>query len=286
MRRELAALATVVIIVALAWVGYETLFGGDGESRFVLVEVSGDVRHVDGLGGVVPAGAGQVIGTRERLITGAGGGAILAFGEENRLTLDAGASLRVLEVDASGVQVELEGGRVRATVRPGGGSLGVVANGRGLVATDADFTAVLGEDGTVGVESTRGEVGLTGIPGTVRVREGERLVVPTEGSPLVSPASESLLLYVAAPERLRTREGMAAVTGRTLPGATVRVGEEGAWTQVVADPKGAFSARVALAEGENAVRVEARDLFGNVAVSNLTVIRDTRPPAVGSELTY
>lgn len=285
MRRELGALLVLLAVAVAGWLGWRALFGSGG-ARFEIVEVRGDVRHEDGLGGTAAAAPGLVVDARDRLVAGEGAEAVLAFGEQTRVTLEASSSLRVVGVDEEGVKLELEGGRVHATVRPGSGTVGVVAGDREIVAEDADFTAARDADGTLGVVAERGDVGVRGVPGATQVRAGERLLVPAEGSALLAPAAESLLLYVAGPSAPRTRDSSAEVRGRTAPGARVRVGRGAAWTEVRADGSGEWVARVDLAEGANEVEVEARDVLGNRARSTVSVVRDTRAPAVGVEIRY
>jgi hypothetical protein len=283
-RKDLAPLLVLVALLVAGFVGYRVLFGT--ETAFVLVEASGDVRRTDALGGSAVVAAGEALDARDRLVAGEGGRAVLGLGDETRVTLEASSSVKVLGVDATGVRLELEGGRVQATVRPGAGAVGIVAGGREVTARDADFTAARDADGTLGIAAERGALSVQGVEGISSIRAGERLVAPAEGDPLVSPAAEALLLYVADPAATRVRAETAAVSGRTQPGARVRVRGAGAWQEVRADERGEWTATVALAEGENAVQVEAVDVFGNVAQSSVTLTRDTRPPAVGVEIKF
>jgi hypothetical protein len=202
------------------------------------------------------------------------------------VTVEEKSAVRVVSLDQAGVKLELEGGRVQATVRPGAGSVGITADGQTVTGADADFQAVRGEDGTLAVVSSRGGLDVEGVEDTTRLGEGQRLVSAPGGSALVAPASEDLLLQVAWPEAPRTREAVAEVHGHTEPGATVRVGHEGAWVEVKADKSGDFVARAPLTEGANDLRVEATSVLGTTAAVAHAVVRDTIAPNVSIGITY
>jgi ribosomal protein S28E/S33 len=189
-------------------------------------------------------------------------------------------------VGDDGVRVSLEGGRVQATVRPGAGSVGIIADGREVVAEDADFTVARDGAGTFGAEVLRGEAEIRGGPGVSRIPEGARVVAAADADPVVGPADDALLLFVEPLPAPRSRAGSATVSGRSQPGAMVRVGRGDVWVTTRADATGAFRVEVPLVEGENPLRVEARDVFGNIGVGDLRVTRDTLAPSVGIEVRY
>jgi hypothetical protein len=164
--------------------------------------------------------------------------------------------------------------------------VGLTADGQGVATDDGDFTVRRADDGTLAVVNTRGELAVTGVEGTARLSEGQRLVAAPGGVGLVAPASEDLLLQVAWPAATRVRETATEVHGHTEPGATVRVGHPGAWMETKADVKGEFSARVPLAEGDNEIQVEATSVLGNATRVTQMVERDTLAPAVGAEVHY
>lgn len=286
MSKELQALAVLLLILGVAWLGYGHLFGDDGGERLVVSAVEGTVRRVDGFGAETAAEAGLALQPRDRIVAGAGGRAVLALGPDSRVTIEEKSAVRVLAADQTGVKLELEGGRVQATIRPGAGPVGISSDGRSVVAQDADFTVVRAEDGTLGVVAERGQVGIEGLPGTERLAAGERLVAARGGTALVAPASEELLLKVAWPTAARTRDEATEVRGHTEPNAHVRLGREGAWVEVKADDKGDFVTRVPLAEGANEIRVEATSVLGaSVAVVH-SVVRDTTAPSVSTQIRY
>jgi hypothetical protein len=273
-------LVLLLFVLGLGWLGYGYLFGDEGAGTLSVETVDGAVRRVDVLGGEQPAKPGDTLQLRDRLIADAGGRAVLSLGPDARVTVEESSSVRVLAVDEANVRLELEGGKVQATIRPGARSLGIEADGRALTTGDADFTAARSSDGTLGVTTTRGSVAVTGVPGAERLSAGQRLVAAPGGEAFLAPASAELLLNVAWPEATRTRAERVEVRGKTEPGARVRVGREGAWTEVVADATGAFSAQISLADGVNDVSVEARSVLGEVLAATHVIERDTRPPTL------
>ncbi|MFN7143075.1 MAG: FecR domain-containing protein [Myxococcota bacterium] len=286
MSREIQALVLLLLVLGLGWLGYGALFGDEGGSGLTVAAVQGTVKRVGGSGEETLAAPGDALLPRERIVAGEGGRAVLSLGPESRVTLEEKSALRIVSADESGVRLELEGGKVQATIRPGSGQVGLSADGRTVTTEDADFTAARGEDGTFGVTTERGSVAVEGVEGATRLSAGERLVAAPGGSAFVAPASEELLLTVAWPAAARTREETVEVRGRTEPGAKVRIGQGGAWTVVSADPKGDFVARVPLAEGPNELKVEATSVLGEALTVASSVVRDTTAPSVGVEIRY
>ncbi len=286
MKRDWLGIFAVVAIIAVGFVAYEWLFGNDAADRFRIVSVAGEVRHVHAQGGESSATAGDRLATGDRIVSQGSGSAVLGLGDDARITVGPESSVEVLGVTEEGVQLELEGGRVEATVRPGSGRVGVVADGRELSATDADFTAVRGDDGTLAVSTARGEVAVGGLDGVSSLAAGEELIAPRDGSPLRAPASEALLLTLREATPPRTREPEAKIEGTTSPGATVTVtgGERPVTTRAASD--GSFRVAVPLGEGENHLQIRAESLLGKSAVVAATQVRDTTAPNVGVTLEF
>lgn len=283
MSRELRAFAILGLLLVMAALGYRVLFMGPAGAALTLVEVQGAVSRIDGLGGARAAKAGEVLGASDRIQAGADGRAVLGFGPESRVSVEANSSIRVTGVDEGGVQLELEEGRVRATVRPGAGRLRVDADGRALSAEDADFTAIR-QGANLAVEGERGTVAVSGVPGVGEVKAGERLVAPKDGNPLTAPANDALLFHVVWPDERQTRKDKVQVAGTTEPGATVTLGRPGSEVTVKADGSGKFVAEVELGEGENTIRARAVGAFGNVAEVEVKIVRDTTAPTIGVTL--
>lgn len=275
MTGELRAFVALVVIAVLGWVGYQMLFKAGEAPHVVLQDVHGSV-DIESGGRRQQATDGAQIGAADRLVAGADGEAVLAFGEENRVKLGANTSVQVTSVDATGVRLSLENGRVQATIRPGGPGLGITAGDKSVDATDADFTVARTADG-VGVESTRGAVTVDG----ASLQAGQRTVIPKDGTPLQLPTSEALLLQMAWPGQTRTSASKVRLQGSTEPGAHVRARTAAGTAETRAGRDGAFTVEVELGEGENAVAVDAVNVFGQVARADWHVARDSTPPAIG-----
>lgn len=278
MTAEVRAFIAFILIVGVGWVGYQALFNDSTTVRVIVQEVQGSVELRSG-NEAVPARVGAQVGAADRLVAGADGQVVLAFGAESRVTLESNSSLQVTSVDETGVRLSLEDGRVRATVRPGSPGLGIRSGGRTINAADADFSVVRSGEG-VGVEAARGAVDVDGVP----VVAGRRAVIVDGGTPMQVPASESLLLQVEWPGLERTPSETVRLVGSTEPGAKVRVRTAAgdAWT--TAGPDGAFAAEAKLGEGENAVSVEAVNVFGQAATAEWHVARDSTPPRIGVKI--
>jgi hypothetical protein len=285
--QELRAVLVLVAIGLAGLLGYLVLFGPPDPGQLTIHAIEGgDVQRVDASGSGRVAAVGDHLSSRERVVAGQGSRATLALGPEARVTVESGASIRVLGADGAGVQLELEGGKVRASIRGGGRKIGITADGRGASAEDADFDAARGADGTLAIAASRGRVDVSGIEGVADVEAGQRVVAPLGESPLRAPVSDDLLLQVSWPESRRLRERQIQVRGKTEPSATVRLGS-GARTVVVrADRQGAFEAMVELAEGENLVEVHATSLLGAEAQVDARVTRDSTPPSIGVQIRY
>ncbi len=287
MSRELQALAVVLLILAAGWVGYGLIFADAGGGRLVLSAVEGPVGHIDPSGVETPATAGTRLLPMDRIVAGAGGRAVVALGAEARVTVEPESALRVLAVDEDGVSLELEEGRVQATIHPGAGKLGIRVDGRTLTTDDADFSALRAADGTLAVNVDRGGLDVAGVDGVPRIAVGDQLVDGFgEGVALLGPASEELLLQVAWPTAERTQASTVVVHGKTEPGAAIRFGRAGAWVEARADAAGAFTVKARLTEGVNEVHIEATSLLGTRAVVAHAIVLDTTAPSVGVQVIY
>lgn len=285
MSREWRAILAVLAIFATGFVGYRYLFGTDGADRFRVVQVSGEVDHVRAGGETVAAQEGTRLAEGDRVVS-QGGTAVLGLGDGAKVTLEPQASVQVLGVSREGVRLELEGGKIQATVRPGSGRVGVAAGGREVTASDADFTVATDGEGALAIAAQRGALSVSGLPGIDEVNEGEELVAPRSGAPLKAPASEALLLFVQWPEAPRTRASQATVAGKTQPNARVEVRGGSRVVTAKADANGNFTLTVPLAEGENRLAVVAVNLLGRSTEVSSAVVRDTTAPSVGVTLEF
>lgn len=279
MRRLVAPVLAVVVLIAAA-VAILTYLGGEASpASLVLSEVDGRVVITSRDGRTAEAAAGATLAESDRVATDEASRAVLAVGDTTRIDLGPASAVQVRDIDAEGVRIELEGGALTATVRPGSGALTVGNQGRQIVATDADFAVGVGKDGTLFAEASRGQLLASGIPGATAIAEGARLTVTTTGEASVSPIPSELLLSVQWPAETRTRAGTTRVSGRTEPGARVIVGHGEGAVEVVADASGAFVADVPLVEGTNRIEVRAVSVLGTAADVEQVVQRDTRGPS-------
>lgn len=278
--RRYLLLALVLLAIAGGTFLLQRILFPSAPKALEVVEVRGDV-SVIGKGGEVGLLKGARVLPGERVKTGAEGEAIMRGAGSSTITVSERSSVTVDGVldgvarisveegfvrsrvkDGEGYGVEMRGGKENATVLTRGGdvSVGVDAGGNLAVAT-LDGSASLSHGGTTR-ELAKGQ---TAFVAGGKVELGE---VPT-----------SLLLKVAWPDAGRTRETKSEVS-LTLPrgseayvnGAPVKVG-----------PDGTGTAAITLAEGENTIKLEARDVAGNETVQESGVIvLDTRPPEIKS----
>lgn len=277
MRDVLQVLLVAALVLLGGGVAYRLLFGGASTPPLLVERVEGTVQHV-GADGVSDAQPGQVLETSDRVVAKEGSRAVLGLGEDTRLVLHESSSVRVLGQGEDGLRVELEDGRVQATVRPGAGVVGVRAGTREVKTENASFAMGLADDETVMVDVSVGEVALRGFGDQTQLATGQRIVAVPGREPQVNAIPESLLLDVRWPEQVRTRDAQVLVSGRTEPGATVRIKGLAGGEKVIADQTGGFELTVSLAEGDNALELEAIDALGNQRRVSWSITRDSRGP--------
>ncbi len=289
MRQSLQLILATVVVLVIGYVGYTLLFSDDDQVRVQVIAAQGQVTRAAADGGRSPLDVGDLLEIRDAVEVGIDSHAVLGVGEGTRLELDPASTVRLLEVDHTGLRVELEQGRVKARVRPGGVPLGLTSRGRAIYAEDADFAAAVDAAGALAVEPERGEVRVEGADDEpAKVPAGARLTALPGKKPVLEAVPSELLLEVGRPGQDLTRQADMLVEGRTGAYAEVRVGREGSWTNVRAGPDGRFRASVPLDEGDNTVVVEARDALGNTREDELRIIRDSTAPPItaGSEIQW
>lgn len=273
MRDVLTVLVVAVAVLALGLLGYRFLFGDEDLDPLTIRRVEGAVQHVRA-GSANDAEVGTVLQAEDLLRAGEGGRAVLSFGEDSQLVVDESSALRVLGKGDDGLRVELQNGRVEATVRRGGPALDVVTGERSVRAEDGRFTIARDDENTF-VQLDEGELTLDGFGEIARLGAGETVVAREDG--VTQRLDDDLLLEVSWPEEA-TRSERVALSGKTDPGARVRV--RGGVEEVVvdADASGLWSAEVRLKEGENELVVLATDALGRTRESDFEMLRDTIPP--------
>jgi hypothetical protein len=191
------------------------------------------------------------------------------------------SSIQVTAVDETGVRLELEEGKLSATVRPGSGAVRIGNKGREVVADDAVFDVGVYGD-AFQAQSTFGSLIVVGTDVT-QVEEGEQVTAVGRRAH-VGPVPDELLLQVDWPTRDRETVKRYALRGLSEPGSRIRVTGEGiAPVESQANDKGIFIAMVPLVEGRQAkVVIEAIDALGRSTRSEPVVMpaRDSTGPRV------
>jgi hypothetical protein len=277
-RAHVQVIVAALVLLIAGWVAWTLMFGGEGAPQLVLVGVEGAVSLQSPDGAERDAAEGDRLNAQDHLTVGADGSALLSMGEGTRLQLEPKSAIRILEADGAGVRVELEGGRVQASVRPGSPVLGISSRGRAVVARDATFKVGVDPDGAFAVEAEAGTLELQGFEGHSQLKEHQRLIDVPGAASVVDAATTELLLSVRWPEE-PTRADRAHVRGRTSPFAEVIVRpDKGAGLRVRAGADGQFDAQLPLQEGNNAITVVARDPNGRKSQAEGSVARDSEAP--------
>ncbi len=245
-----------------------------------LGDVSGDVQIRRPGGEWAKAKSGEVLGQDAAVRTGEGSYAVLVGGTAYDVKLEPDTQVSIEEITDSISRLMLGGGM--ATARVSGAAKHVfevrAAGSDALARTGAGaFSVSSNGKGTVAVGTREGEVEFLGAGKVVIVRAGQQSVVQPGTGPS-DPVSipSSLLLKVKWPATATVTTRKLIVAGEADPGSVVRVG--GRPTPV--DERGRFSTTVELAEGRNALTVQAVGVGGGAATDRKEIARDTRgPPA-------
>jgi hypothetical protein len=286
MREQIQTLLAAMLVLIVGFVGHTLLFSDSDEIGLSVISTTGAVIRTDKDGLQEAAAPGMRLLPKDELTVGAQGAAELAVDEQTRMTLSSASSIRVVGVDAGGVRIELEQGRVTARVRPESPTLSITSRGRGVSATDADFDVAAGADGALGVESRRGELALQGFDDVVSIAEGVRVSAAPGLPAQAAPIPASLLLEVAWPAETVTRDSVVDLQGQTSPYATVTLlgADQPMTTRAGAD--GRFSTALPLQEGGNSVEVVVEDVMGNRERATWEIQRDTEAPSVNTEVLW
>jgi len=279
MRRQLPLLLVVLVVLGAGLAGYQALFGPGDAVTLSLIEVSGEVERVDALGGQESLELGAALSPRDQVRVGETGRAVLGVGEGSTLTLEPSSSIRVTQVERTGVRVELEEGRVQAKVGAGSPLLAVEREGQSVEVDDGEV--LVSEDaGRLQVEARQGSARVSGVQGVETLSEGERLVQGADGQAVRSPSPTDLLQEVRWPEAEATRADELVVEGNASAFARVvaQTGEDKVAGR--ADASGNFRVKVPLVEGLNDIELTVTDAFGGVQESRHQIVRDTHAPEV------
>jgi hypothetical protein len=263
-KRLAVPLLSVILLVAAAIAVLSYLSEEPQKARLVIAEIQGEVT-VTGPDGSRQTGiTGGVLKADDRVATGQASRAVLEIGDDTRIRLDPESTVQVGSQDDQSVTLELEGGALQATVRPGAAALRVGSRDRYVLTTDGSFEMGVGDDGILVVEMSEGQAMTSGFEGvSPQLSAGDRATVAADGTASIQPIAEELLLAVQWPEQKRTRETIRTVAGTTTPGARVRVEGGARSVESTADGAGRFELEVPLRSGRNDLRVEAIDQLGH-----------------------
>ena len=285
MKRLVAPILAVILLVAGAVAVLEYTSGDAATAELVVTELEGEVHVVNADGASENVVRGLLLDPHDRVSTGSGSRAVLSLGDTSRIRLGPLSSVQYVGRDDQAITLELEGGAVQATVRPGATALRVGNRGREVLATDGAFEMGLAEDGTLVVEMSDGAAMTSGFDGVSQLSAGDRATVSSDGSAGIEPIPAKLLLTVNPPIERKTREKTAIITGKTTPGATVTVSGGVRAVQHLADRYGNFSVEIALVEGDHTLSVEAVDPLGKTAVvDDHSILAKWSGPSVGADV--
>ncbi len=253
--------------------------------RLFVAEVTGEASLARvGLDQPVRARQGSALQAADHVTTGTGAEAVLQFGPSTQIRVGPTSSVEVASIDDEGLSLELDEGTVRAIVRPDSGQVRIGNQGRSAVTRDGEV-AVGVRDDVLQIRAVDGNVALEGVD-RERLAEGEQAVVEGRRAK-VDKVPASLLLSVAPPGVTRTTAETHLVRGQTAPGAEVVLRGPADTQRVRADAEGRFVAPVRLVEGENAVTVEVRDVFGAAGSTEAPLpARDTTAPVLRGDVEY
>jgi len=286
MRQHLTVLLAAAVVLVLGYGGYHVLFAEAEYQRLTVASVAGEVTRTDERGAVVPAGPGDSLHASAAIRVGAEGHALLVAGEGAQLMLEADTTVRVLAASRRGVQVELDEGRVQATVQPGSRVLGVRAGSRTARTEAGAFRVARDGDGYVRVAAEAGAVSVDGPDGAEALAVGQRLDVDPGGRAAISEAVlEEILLEVQWPEPT-PGDTPVPVDGQTTPHAKVAIRGPGGTTELRADASGHFEGTIHLPPGDHVVRIDAADDLSPARTEERTLTRPAPVPVATTEVRF
>lgn len=282
MRRGIWVLG-VIVLLALSSAVYDYAASSERAPELRISESEGQVTLERIEEGAVPPSVGTPLQASDRVVTGAVGRATLTLGEDTHIQVRPASSVEVVDVDEAGVSLELQGGALRATVRPDSGVVRIGNRGREVLQVHGAMEVGVDDD-VFKVRAVEGEVALSGMDAS-RLDEGEQALVIEQHAD-IAPIPEELLLAVEWPESAeRTRDPSVQLAGQTEPGVQVVV--EGAFgTRTArADAQGNFTVEVPLVEGANPAQVRAVNALGDaVALTGVLPTRDTRAGVIRAKV--
>lgn len=273
----------VAVLLVLGSLLYNYVVPAQVPMELRLTEAQGEVSLERPEDGMVDPEVGTALQASDRIFTGNLGRATLSLGEETHIQVRPASSVEVVDVGEEGVSLELQGGALRATVRPDSGAVRIGNRGREVLAVHGELEVGVRDD-VMQVRALDGTLSLRGTD-VASLEAGEQVLV-VEQHASVAPIPEELLLEVEWPATAqRTKEETMVLRGTTEPGVEVVIeGPFGSRT-ATAGADGGFAVEVPLAEGPNAASIRAVNALGDtVEVSGALPTRDTRAAVIRSRV--
>ena len=152
MGQQVRLVGLIGLVIVAAVLGYRALFGERPAHDLMVVSAERAALESKAYGSSTALQPGQVLGVSDVVRTASNGRAALQYGDGAQLMLAESTSLRVVAVDSTGVEIDVDEGEVTARVRQGAPPLNVTSQSRTIRATNADFTVMV--SGLGGVSAT------------------------------------------------------------------------------------------------------------------------------------
>ncbi len=286
-RERAVVWAVVALLVAGTGVAYRLLLGPEpgrtppaaappsaAPVRLAVARAEGEVTIVRG-GVRLRADPGAALQPDDAIETAPGARVALASGSYE-VTLEEGGRFDVQEITAELSRFRLGAGLVSASVQDEPGrAVEIQAASDAVARTTGGQIAVARSGDVVAVGVKRGSAEFRSAGASVVLREGQQSIAASGRKPSApAPIPASLLLKVTWPEARATNQRRIVVTGRTVPGAVVVLGDE----RVVVQPDGRFTHVVVLREGRQRLSARAHAVGGSAQTEGPLILLDTRAP--------
>ncbi len=285
-RRERAVFWGLLVLLALGTAtAYRLMLGREPgarspvaaavePARLQVAKVSGAVVLVRG-GARAPLAAGVALRADDAIETAPGARVELASGSYE-VALEEGGRFDVQEITAQLSRFRLASGVVSARVGDDPARAVEIEAAPGTVARTRGGDVSMSRSGDViAVGVRRGDAEFRAGGGGVSLHAGQQSI-SYRGRPPSRPAPlpSSLLLKVSWPEGRATNQRRIVVSGRTVPGAIVIVGNE----RVEVGPDGRFTHVIALREGKQKLSARGYGVAGSTVSDGPAIVLDTRAP--------
>jgi hypothetical protein len=303
----LGAIAIVLVITLLGYVGSRTLFAEapsaaaidapapapaaatvarvDPERQeAVILSVEGKVEKIGGDGQWSAVGAGDRLLADDSLRTDKTGRAELAIGEKSRLTVTENTQLKVRELTRAVHQVQLTRGRLVASYDADGERVLRIEDEKGsaVAETRAAKFSILSNGQALAVATETGTVNLGAAGKAVEVKAGQQAFANAGEAPsAATPIPAEVLLKIARARQLDPSL-CAVIEGTVNPGAELEV--DGAIIPVEAS--GRFRADIVRRPGQTAARVAVRDASGRPVERMVACKAEGKAPPVKLKMNW